>query len=131
MPAAVLILVLLGAIAVDASIAFLAHREALNAASAAANDAAGAALDEKALVDDDEIVLDERRVRAAAEAAVRGQSSSVVNIDLARSGVEIDDLTVTVRVVGSAGYVFARAVPGAPETVDVEATASAELRQGL
>src|SRR3954452_750854 len=48
-PAGVLVLMLLGAIAVDFSVAYLAKRQLEAAAGAAVNDAAGAGLDERAL----------------------------------------------------------------------------------
>lgn len=47
MPAAVLVLVVMGAVAVDSAIAFMAQRELQNAVAAAANDAAVAAIDEE------------------------------------------------------------------------------------
>ena len=46
-PAGVLVLVILGAIAVDSAIAFLAQRELTGAAAAAANDAAAAAISDQ------------------------------------------------------------------------------------
>src|SRR5438552_16034305 len=48
-PAGVLVLMILGAICVDFSIAYLAQRQLQDAASAAVNDAAGAGLDEARL----------------------------------------------------------------------------------
>lgn len=83
MPAAVLAVLVLGAIAVDAAVVLLAEREASSLAAAAANDAATAA-DEAALRAGAGFVLDEDRARRVVLATV-GVSSPA-----------LDDLTVEV-----------------------------------
>ena len=71
MPAAVLVLVVLGAVAVDFSIAFLGERELANAASAAANDAAAAAIDEPLFRETGRVVLDCGRANEVAQASFK------------------------------------------------------------
>ena len=88
-PAGVLVVLLLGAIAVDASIAFLGQREIANAVAAAANDAATASLSDAAFYGSGDIALDQARATDLAEARVRG----------ALDPTRFHDLTVDVRVV--------------------------------
>src|SRR3546814_16973696 len=64
MPAAVLIVLLLGAIAVDSAITYLGQRQAYDVAFDAANDAAGAAIDLDAARTRGEIIYAPDRVEA-------------------------------------------------------------------
>ena len=71
MPAAVLIVLLLGAIAVDSAVVYLRQRQAYDVAAAAANDAAGAGFDLARAQSTGEIVYDPATVEALAAATVR------------------------------------------------------------
>jgi Flp pilus assembly protein TadG len=128
MPAAVLVLVILGAISVDFSVAYLAQRELKDTAVAAANDAAGAGLDEARFrTGDGTVALDPA---TATEVAVRAATASVsgpVRLTAAPV-VVVDDRRVTVTLEGDAPYVFSGGVPGAPKRVRVRARASAVLQ---
>lgn len=93
MPAAVVIVVLLGAIAVDSAIAYLAQRQALNIAFDAANDAAGAGYDRDRVRDDGSIVFEAARVEAIARETV---AASAAEVDVV--AVSIDDTTAAVTV---------------------------------
>jgi Flp pilus assembly protein TadG len=130
MPAAVLVFVVLGAIAVDFAVAFLAERQVSNAAAAAANDAAGAALDRDRVYEDGALRLD-----PAAAATVGRSSVAAAGLDHLRDlnvTVEVapGDPTVTVTVTARAGYVFAKALPGGPDGVTVAASATATAEEG-
>ncbi len=57
-PAAVLVVVVLAAIAVDVSIAFLGQREVANATVAAANDAAGLGVSNRGFYEEGRVELD-------------------------------------------------------------------------
>jgi len=125
MPAAVLIMVVLGALAVDSAIAFLGEREVANAAAAAANDAAGAAIDLDEFYTSGAIVLSPERAQQVATASVNATAPDfldAVDVDVSVSpagdAVEVT-VTATVR------YIFAPALPGASPTVQVQATAIA------
>ena len=135
-PAAVLIVLVLAAITVDSSIAFLAQRELANATAAAANDAASRAVDSQAFYQGDRIELDPYAVEAVAMERVR----------LALDGSRHRALEVRVtrqpagRGPGARGrcgcrpssrvpYVFAKALPGGPDEATVRATSVAGPEQ--
>lgn len=121
MPAAVLVVMVLGAIAVDAAVAFLAERDLAAAAAAAANDAATAALDEDALRRGAGYRLDPALVEDAVARALTARGVDP-GTDVA---VAVDGTEVRVTLAGRAELVFSPSIPGAPDTVAVEATASA------
>jgi hypothetical protein len=130
MPAAALIFLVLGALAVDAALAFLGERSVSNAAAAAANDAAAAAVDRAAFYGDGRLVLDAGVAREVASSSVA--AAGLDHLD----GVTVDvvvtpgapEVTVTVR--ARVSYLFSAAVPGGPDGVDVEATAVAVAEEG-
>jgi Flp pilus assembly protein TadG len=128
-PAAVLVMMVLGAIAVDFSIVFLGERELAGATAAAANDAAARAVSNRDFYREGVVILDDTAARELATDAVRAA------LDLDR----YHDLRVTVTVVpGGRGvivtasaevdYLFARGLAGASGRARVAATSSASLR---
>jgi len=134
-PAAVLIVIVLSAITVDASIAFLAQRELANATAAAANDAATEALDGRAFYRGDRIELDPSAVEAVAIDRVRGAIDETRHRDLevratarppARAGCP---WTVRVSASSRVSYVFAKVIPGGPHQASVRATSVAGPEQ--
>jgi Flp pilus assembly protein TadG len=130
MPAAVLVFVVLGAIAVDFTVAFLAEREVSNAAAAAANDVAGAALDQERFYADGSVRLDPAAAQSIGRESVAAAGlDHLEGIDVQVS-VRPDAPEVTVTVSATVGYVFAKALPGGPDGVDVEATATATAEEG-
>lgn len=126
MPAGILVVVLLGSIAVDFAIAFLGEREVASLATSAANDAATAAVDEAHLRATGEFRLDPTRAERVVAATIAASSSEV---DLDAPVVEVIDVNgepaVRVRLTGRVDYIFARAIPGAPDGADVGASAVA------
>ncbi len=134
-PAAVLIVLVLAAITVDSSIAFLAQRELANATAAAANDAATMAVDGQAFYRDDRIELDPYAVETVAEERVRlavdqsrhqGLQVQATASPPARSGCP---WTVRVTASSRVAYVFAKAIPGSPDEASVRATSVAGPEQ--
>jgi Flp pilus assembly protein TadG len=122
-PAAVLIVLLLGSIAVDFSLAFLAERELVSAASAAASDAATYGLDEDRLRRSGELRLDRRRVEDAVHQSLLARRSPL--LDRAHLRVDLTATEVRVSLTARAEYLFAPAIPGAPDGAEVQATAAA------
>ena len=129
MPTAALVFVVLGAIAVDAAVAFLSERQVSNAAAAAANDAAGAALDRDRVYEDGAIRLDPTTATAVGRSSVAAAGLDHLRELDVRVQVASDTPTVTVTVTARAGYLFAKALPGGPDGVDVEATATATAEE--
>lgn len=131
-PAAVLVLVILGAITVDFSVAFLGQRELTSAAAAAANDAATAVSESTFYrggggaagtirIDADEA----RRVAEQALAARAPRGVVIVEKVVDPSGGQ-----VCVALRGRVDYVFARAVPGMADGATVEGRATATAVTG-
>lgn len=124
MPAAVVVVLVLGAIAVDLSVVHLGKRELVDAASAAANDAVTYGLDETALRNEGAYRLDPGRVRAAVHQSLAGSgvAGELTGIDVQPVGADGVEVTLTMTV----EYVFAKALPG-PSSTTVEATATATV----
>ena len=120
-PAAVLVLLVLGAICVDSAIVFLAQRDLANRTAAAANDIAGFAVSDAAFYDaGGAVALDDGR----ADAFVR------LSFDPGRlpggfaswsADAEVAGDSVTVAAEAEVRSLFAAAVPGGPETTTVRA----------
>jgi hypothetical protein len=77
LPVGVLIVLLLGALVADTALVFLAEREVVNGATAAANDAAAAAIDVDHLRRTGEIQLDPARAEELAVEAVRRRTADL------------------------------------------------------
>ena len=123
MPAGVLVVLLLGAIAFDLSVVFLRQRQASALAVDLANDLATAALDEAAFRADGTYRIDPERAAELGQVFV--EVSDLRDEVLA---IEVDVVgpdTVEVRLVMAVEYVFAKAIPGASDGTTVEASATA------
>ena len=126
MPAAIVIVLLLGAIAVDSAIVYLEQRQAYNVAFDAANDAAGAGLDLEAVRTTGAIVYDPARVRALAEATVAAAETDGMRLVAA---VPDGDGGVAVTVEVRVRHLFGQAFGGrSSEALRVTARAGAEVR---
>lgn len=126
MPAAVLIVLLLGAIAVDLTVVHLRQQQAIEAAASAANDAVTVGVDQDALRAGHGYVLDPARVAWAVDQSLDSQdlgSRLVAPPQISDTGT-----TVTVRITLRADYLFARTIPGTPHSTTVTGTASATVR---
>lgn len=134
-PVAVLIVVAMAAVAVDASIAFLGERELANATAAAANDAAAQAVSDPAFYQSDRIELDPAAVERVAVGRVRAALADGRHHDLAVEAraepPSSADCGWTVHVSARArvDYLFAPAVPGGPQAATVDATSVAGPQQ--
>lgn len=123
MPAGVLVVLLLGAIAFDMSLVFLRQRQASSVATDVANDVVTAAVD-----------LD--HLRATGDYRLDPATAETLALDLVASSdlgdhVEAVEVTVgapaevEVRLRVEVTYVFARAIPGAADGTSVSAAARA------
>jgi hypothetical protein len=126
MPAAVMILMVLGAIAVDVAAVRLGQRELIAAAGDAANDAVTVGLDEAALRAGEGYRIDPGRAEVAVVATLAAKG---ILDDLAEpptvlvSGTD----TVEVRLARRVPHLFAKALPGAPDDEVVRATVTARV----
>ena len=122
-PAGILVLVVLGALAVDAALAFLGQRALTDAAAAAANDAAALAVSDAAFYGDrtGPVVLDHASAvdAAAASLARRG----LRGVDVGTRVVEVAGDQVCVHLVGRVPYLFSPLVPGVPRAAEVHGRA--------
>lgn len=121
MPAAVLILMILGALAVDFTAVHLRQRELENAADAAANDAVAAALNQPDLRDDGEVLIDHQLAASVIAASVGARNLDGAAID----GAAIEDNEITVTLSMRVDYIFGRAL--GLDGTDLVATGSAQL----
>jgi len=126
MPAAVLIVLLLGAIAVDSAIVYLRQRQAYNVAFDAANDAAGAGFDLEVAREEGEIVYDPDRVAVIAEEAVA--ASGLDDVRLVSARPDGTGVVVTVEVTVEHLFVQAFGDP-ASDVLTVDARADGEVRR--
>ncbi len=123
MPAGVLIVLTLGALAVDSAILFLAERELADLTAAAANDAATLAINEASFYECGRLELESERASEVAAAVAQARVSDAVTL----TGIDIDvrnDLDppeVTVAAQGTVRLVFTPAVPGTSRIRDVGA----------
>jgi Flp pilus assembly protein TadG len=128
MPAAVLIVLLLGAIAVDLTVVHMRQRAAISAAGSAANDAVTYGLDQAALRRGDGYRLDPDRVARAVAESIESQGLSA-DLVAPPEVTEPGPGTVTVVLRIRVGYIFAKALPHGPRATTVTATATASVEQ--
>lgn len=126
LPAAVLVILVLGALAVDVAVVHLGERQAFGAATAAANDAATYGIDPAAMRSGAAPTIDPVRARHAALASLAGEQA--LDPDAAPV-VHVDGSSVTVTVTLRVAYVFSQGLPGAPDGTTVTARATADAVQ--
>lgn len=123
MPAAVLVVFVLAAIAVDQSLIFVRQRDLVAAAQAAANDAAGFGLDADVFYTENRIEFDLGRAQQAASAALTARGYAMVpSVTLDPTGTR-----VLVVVHDQVDPFFAGAIPGGGGSTEITGRASAEL----
>lgn len=122
-PAGFLVVLIMASIAVDMSLVHLRQRQAVDVASGAANDAVTAAAEEGALRGGDGVAVSQADAEAVVERIVAASdlAPEVVGAPVVRVTAASVEVELTVR----ADYVFAGAVPGAPDGTTVTARASA------
>jgi hypothetical protein len=135
-PAALLVVCLLGAIAVDASIAFLAKRELNDASAALANDLAVEAISNAGFYTSPDgaprIQLDPDYVRELSDSGALGDRVRQVLDSHYRdvaARADVRDGCVVVIASARGDYVFSGVVPGAHRTFHLAASAGATPRR--
>ena len=124
-PAAVLVLFVLGALVVDSASVWLGQRELQNAASVAATDATSAVADAP-YYSSGRVVLDPAAATRVALVSVDdARLAGVTLVD--RPVVQVVGRQVCVSLTGTVHPVFGRAVPGFGSTTTVHARATATV----
>lgn len=123
-PAAFLVVLVLGSLAIDAAAVHLRQRDLAAAAGAAANDAVTLGLDADALRRSGAMVLDPHRTEAAVHGVLarRGLLDDLLEPPTVRL---VDERTVEVSLRGHADYVIAPALPGGSRGREVRVTVRA------
>lgn len=124
-PAAFLIVLVLGSIAIDAGVAFMRQRELAAAASAAINDGVTLATAD-ALERGDGVQIDPARLEVAVIESLDRRGILPTLTEAPRITVTATD-RIEVTLVAHVDYVIAPALPGGRDGVDVRATATARL----
>lgn len=96
MPAAVLVMLLLAALALDVAAVWMGQRELANAAAAAANDVAAVALDETSFYGAGDVRLDRRRAAVIVDEHLRLAEDEPLH-QVAVDQIQIDGARVEVR----------------------------------
>lgn len=122
-PAAVLVLVILAAIAVDSAAVFLGQRQLAEAAATAATDAAGA-ISAPTFYRTGTITLDPSEAERRATASMAAEDLHAVKL-AGPIRVTVAGRQVCVSLTGQVPVIFGRALPGMPRATTVHATATA------
>lgn len=128
MPAAVLIMFVLGAIAVDLTALRVGQRDLQAALTDAANDAVAGALDESLLRSGGGYHVDRSAAWMIAMGALDTRGALRDVVDGPHITVE-DDGSVTISASRQVPHIFGRALPGVPHHEVVRATATARLER--
>lgn len=131
MPAGVLIVLVLGALAVDSAIMFLGERELADLSAAAANDAATAAIVEKSFYECGRLELDDERARAVALTVAQQRVADAVDLTGVAAVVRNDQQPPQVEITasGTVRLIFTPALPGRTRSRAVQARAVAVPEQ--
>jgi len=110
MPAALLVVFVLGSISLEFATVSMRQRALYNAADAAANDAATYAIDQRVLRTTGEVILDPTLVEEAVGLSLRAQG---IALDAApRIEMSADRKSFQLELVQRVPYIIARALPG-------------------
>jgi hypothetical protein len=126
-PAGILVLLLLAAVAIDGSAIWLAQRDLSSRTAGVAADIAGAAVDDATFYDGGEIRL-RPDVADAYTALAFSPERLPRGYDAWGAEVVVDGRSVTVAATAQVRYLFASAIPGLSRTAVVQARTTAEAR---
>ncbi|MGH9306251.1 MAG: hypothetical protein ACRD0I_05120 [Acidimicrobiales bacterium] len=123
MPAAVLILVILAALALDSALVYLGQRQLSDAAASAAADAAGS-ISDAAFYQHGLVILNPAQAVQVAMASIGAQQFSQVRLS-GSPDIEVVGNQVCVALTGSVTHIFGLAIPGIDHITTVMARATA------
>lgn len=126
MPAAVLVFLVLGVLAVDAASVFLVQRQLANTAVAAANDAV-AAVDVEAFYGDGSFRLDRPRVQQVVEQTL--ERFGLEGLDGLQAVATVEGDSVEVTITAEVDQIFSGSISAGDASADVAATAVADAER--
>lgn len=129
-PAGILVLVILGAIAVDSALILLAERDLANRTAATAGDIANAALDDEGFYAPTATVGLDARKAAAYVRLVFAPDRRPGTYRRWDGDAAVEGRTVTVVATAEVDLIFAKAIPGAARSMTVEARSVATAQGG-
>lgn len=128
-PAGFMVLILLGALAVDSAVTYLGQQQLHDALTAAANDAAGAAIDNRGFYETGRVVIDSAEAESVVCQSIQAQHFSQLHGVHVWVSTDGPDISVIGRATVDA--VFGRAIPGfGTRTVSARVDAVAETASG-
>ena len=125
-PAGVLVLLVLAAIAIDSAAILLAQRELANQTAAVANDITTLALDDDALYGAGTVTIDAGRASEFVERALATPPQGARSVEAAFE-IAPDGRTITISTRAEVPWFFARVLPTADDVAVVEAVSTATL----
>lgn len=126
-PAGILVLLLLAAIAIDGSVLWLAQRDLSSRTAGVAADVAGAAVDDVTFYDGGDIRL-RPDVADAYTALAFAPERLPQGYETWRAAAVVEGRSVTITARAEVRYIFAAAIPGLDRTATVQARTTAEAR---
>ena len=125
-PAGVLVLLVLAAIAIDSAAILLAQRELAHKTAAVANDIATLALDDDELYGTGRVAIDAGVAEEFVERAFAAPTQGVRSVQAAVE-VSPDGRTISIEARAEVPWFFARVLPTADDVAVVEAVSTASL----
>lgn len=129
-PAGILVLIILGAIAVDSAVILLAQRDLANRTAATAGDIANAALDDEGFYSPSATVRLDAGKAAAYVGLVFAPDRRPASYRRWDGDAAVDGPTVTVAATAEVDLIFAKAIPGAAGSTTVAARSVATAQGG-
>ena len=125
-PAGVLVLLVLAAIAIDSAAILLAQRELANQTAAVANDITTLAIDDDELYGAGRVTIDADRAAHLVERAFTEPPQGARSVEAAIE-VSPDGRTISIETRAEVPWFFARVLPNADDVAVVEALSTASL----
>jgi hypothetical protein len=129
-PAGILVLLVLAAVAVDSSVAFLAQRDLADRTAAVSGDIANLAADDDRLYGDEPVVVLRQDVAEAVVGLAIDPLRPPHGYEAWHADVVVDGRTVTVVAEARVRRIFAPALPGVDPVVTVHARSTAVAAGG-
>jgi hypothetical protein len=129
-PAGILVLLVLAAVAIDSSVVFLAQRDLADRTAAASGDVANVAADDDQLYDDDHVVVLRQDVADAVVGLAFDPARPPRGYEAWQASAVVEGRSVTVSAEAEVRRIFAPAIPGVDPVATVHARSTAVAAGG-